>query len=344
MFRLSQDIVVRCALGFLALLPAACGGSQQTLPTSPAIAPDQTGSTASSTKVTVVIKLPARGVKSSSSRRRPLFVSPSIASVTVSVSATGVPTVSVTSNVVCTTAIPPVCTVTATVLAPVQKQDTFTVTAYDGPNATGNVLSRGSTVIPVPAGAAIAIPVVLQGVVASIVAVSVANGNPPTGSAATSSVSVSAADADGNVIVGQYETPVNLQLFENDSEGLLSFQKGGAIKNTATVASSTVPAALYLKAKTDTSTPNDASIVASLANAPFVPGNVDPPLRTVGEITTTCAATSPICVFYPSGTAQIVTDAVNNGAAESSSVDNWDVPYVFSGTPQDPVARARSGA
>ncbi len=335
MFRPFSSIAFRCAIGLAGLSLFGCGGSQQSLPS--AVRPIQPNESAAFSKVTLVIKIPRRAATSSASRRQPLFISPSIASVTVSVSATGSPATSVTSNVVCSTAVPPVCTVTATILAPVQKQDTFTVTAYDGPNATGNVLSQGSVVYPVNAGQATQIPVVLQGAVESIVAVSVANPNPLTGSAGSSSVSVSAADADGNVIVGQYQNPVSLQLFENDPDGLFSFVQGGSPKTTATVASSTAPATLYLRAKTDSTTPDDATIVATLANTPYVPGtSAYPPLSSLGEVTTACPATSPQCVFYPTGLNLLATQVPAQGGGTSSTVNTWNSTFVFPGTSQDP--------
>jgi len=328
MFRALSSLAVRCAVGLVALVLTACGGSQQSLP--PSALPSGGGnySGAAFSRVTVIIKLPRKTVAGASVRRRPLFISPSIASVIVTVSAAGSPTAPVTSNVVCTTAVPPSCTVTAAILAPVEKQDTFTIVAYDGPNGTGNVLSQGSIVYPVAAGQALQIPIVLQGTVVSIVAVNVTNANPVTGSSATSNVTVTAADADGNVIAGQYQAPLSLQLFENDSEGLFSFVSGGLPQTTSTVTGSANAASVYLKAKPDLTTPDDATIIATLPNAPFVPGTspVPPPLSSLAEITTTCPASSPTCVFYPNAYQILATFSILN---------HWDFPNVFPATPQD---------
>lgn len=326
---------VLCVLGLAASLLDACGSSRQALP-SPVLPPAGGGGTlATSSPVTIVIKLPYRKAQPSASRRRPQYVSPSIASVKVSVTATGSPATSVTSNVVCNNATPPACTVSATILAPVQKSDTFGVTTYDGPNATGNVLSQGSTVYAVPAGQAVRIPIVLEGTVAAVVAVTVANRNLPTGSAGSTTASITATDADGNVIAGSYQTPITLQLFENDSEGLFSFAQSGPILATTTVASSTVPATVYLKAKMDLTTPDDATVVATLAHAPFVPGtSSSPPLASLGEISTTCPTSSPVCVFYPSGYDILATTIPQSGT--TGSINHWDAPSVIPGTAQDP--------
>ncbi len=334
MFRALSSLAIRCAVGLVALVLTACGGSQQSLPPS-ALPSGGNYSGAAFSRVTVVIKLPPKTVVGASVRRRPLFVSPSIASVIVTVLAAGSPTAPVTSNVVCTTAVPPSCTVTATILAPVEKQDKFTIVAYDGPNGTGNVLSQGSIVYPVAAGQALQIPIVLQGTVASIVAVNVTNANPVTGSSATSNVTVTAADADNNVIAGQYQAPVSLQLFENDSEGLFSFVSGGLPQTTSTVTGSANAASVYLKAKPDLTTPDDATIIATLPNAPFVPGTspIPPPLSSLAEITTTCPASSPTCVFYPNAYQILATYTTTTPTVSNLNV--WDRPNVFPATPQD---------
>jgi len=345
--RRNRSVLSRCAVGLVALVLTACGGSQQSL--LPSAAPPKSGGSnanAAFARVTVIIKLPRKAVANTALRRRPLFVSPSIASATVTVSATGSPTAKATSNVVCSTATPPSCTVTATILAPVQNYDTFTVVAYDRPNGAGNVLSQGSTVYPVSAGQNLQVPIVLQGIVASILAVNVANATPLTGTSATSTVLVSAADADGNVIAGQYlpstpgQPPVTLQLYENDGEGLFSFAGGGTITATATLTSSTVPATVYLRAKADVSTPDDVTIIATLPNAPFVPGTSAIPATSIlGEITTQCPPASPFCVFYPTGyelaaTQQRSNDPTINPAVLASAIDNWDQNGI-PGTPQD---------
>jgi len=337
--RPNRSVIARCAVGLVALVLTACGDSQQSL--LPSSAPPKSGGSnanAAFARVTVTVKLPRKAVENTALRRRPLFVSPSIGSATVTVSATGSPTAKATSNVVCSTATPPSCTVTATILAPVQNYDTFTVVAYDRPNGAGNVLSQGSTVYPVSAGQNLQVPIVLQGIVASILAVSVANAAPLTGTSATSTVLVSAADADGNVIAGQYlpstpgQPPVTLQLYENDGEGLFSFAGGGTITATATLTSSTVPATVYLRAKADVSTPDDATIIATLPNAPFVPGTSAIPATSIlGEITTQCPPASPFCVFYPTG---YQFAATQQPSPSSPAIDNWD-QNAIPGTPQD---------
>jgi hypothetical protein len=84
--------------------------------------------------------------------------------------------------------------------------NTFVINLYDGPNGTGSVVSTGSFPETIVAGAANSFPVTFNGVPA---AVSV-QANPPMltgGTAATSTLTVTAYDADRNIITGTAYSP-----------------------------------------------------------------------------------------------------------------------------------------
>ena len=89
--------------------------------------------------------------------------------------------------------------------------DTFIIKAYDLTNAQGAVLSQAQVSQKIVAGKANTVSAVLQGVVASI-ELGLTNQSPVAGVAATSSVTVTAIDPDGSVIVGpgNYDRVIHL--------------------------------------------------------------------------------------------------------------------------------------
>ena len=103
--------------------------------------------------------------------------------------------------------------------------DTFVVSTYDGPSATGNKLSTATVTQTVTAGASNTISITLNGVVASVV-LAVQGTPPPEGTAVTVGVSVMANDASGNTIVGpgNYASPIQLTDTDPSSTTSLSTQ------------------------------------------------------------------------------------------------------------------------
>lgn len=103
--------------------------------------------------------------------------------------------------------------------------DSFDVKTYDAPSGGGNELGHGSTTANVD-GAPQTIPVTLNGVVKKIV-ISVSSANPaPCSSQSGSSlpVTVTAYDADGNIITapGNYDNPITLIDTETSGTSSLS--------------------------------------------------------------------------------------------------------------------------
>ncbi len=318
MFRLmTRCRAVAIAIVTGALATSGCSGGGSVAPSVPkpfaSVAPPSTVPASSGrVAVTVVISIPQ--ATKSSLARRPAFVSPGIKSATVVVTKDTMSSTA-TGNVSCTPATPAVCTISVDVLAPAPGTDTFSVTAFDQLDGTGNTLSQGSISYPIAAGAKTTVPVVLTGMAASILSVNITNAAPTTGDAATSTVSVTAADASGNAIVGPYLNTLSLQLFENDPETLFSFTNDGSIVTTpAAFKSSTDTAKVYLNAKTngDVATPDDATLVASIAGSEYTANGPMPSSTQIGEITTACPASSGLCLYYPTGVMFMAAVASNS--------------------------------
>jgi hypothetical protein len=171
------------ASGVLAISIAACGGGggSKVAPAGPAptAEPTGTGTLSFSLKGGAGVQSVAIALKGQST-----------ALATVSVAAAG--------------------TATASVSAPAGLQ-TFVVTAFDGPNATGKLLSTVSVPETVAASSSRAVPLALSGAVASVAVVLGAT-SIQVGTAAQVAVNVEAFDANNNQIVGPgtFSTPVTL--------------------------------------------------------------------------------------------------------------------------------------
>ena len=111
--------------------------------------------------------------------------------------------------------------------------DVFLIKAYDQLDAQGAVLSQAQVSQKIVAGKANTVSAVLNGVVASI-ALALSNPSPIAGTAATSSLTVTAKDADGNVIVGpgDYDQAIHLSdsdAFATSLSGALVIAPGSAL-------------------------------------------------------------------------------------------------------------------
>ncbi len=173
-----------------ALLPllVACGGRAQLTPP-PAVPREGSPPTVA---VHFTIALPAR--TGAAARRDPRYVSASTKSATVMVTPAGgvraAPVLIACTSTACSGQVP----------APVGT-DTFAVSLYDAPNATGKLLSTGSAVQTVVLDAANVVSVTFDGVVAGL-RLGLSQASTTRCFATTIGVAVSALDADGNTIVG----------------------------------------------------------------------------------------------------------------------------------------------
>jgi hypothetical protein len=197
---------IRALIFALAMSAATgCGGSSSGAP------PSATQQLAT-VNFTVVLPQPA----ANAARRSPRYVSAATQSASIIMTpnggSAGAPTV-----VNCTT----VCS--AQIQAAVGS-DTFAVTLFAGQNATGAPLSTGTLTQTIVLNQANAITVTLDGIVASL-AVSLSPNSLPSGTAATSNVTVNALDAAGDIIIapGVYAnasgTPITVTLTNSDDLG-----------------------------------------------------------------------------------------------------------------------------
>jgi hypothetical protein len=152
--------------------------------------------------------------KTKGGRITPKYVSPSTQSLQILTDGTNPVVVNLTRwylNCPQNPAVPGAYICTASLNVPAGNH-VFTVTTYDLPGATGNVLSTNSTgtVVVKPTGPT-TVSIVLEGVV-QYVALVLTTTNPAVGTASAIGLTVSLGDADHNFIVGPapYEHPVTL--------------------------------------------------------------------------------------------------------------------------------------
>jgi hypothetical protein len=194
----------RVALVAATFALAACGGAggSHALPRTAAGA------------VQVALTLPA---VTASMQRRARYIAPSVRSGSFSVNA-GTPQVSelTAGSPGCVTTTSGL-TCTVTLLAP-PGSDTFAVALYDGANATGALLGSGTAHVTIAAGTTPTVGITIGGVVASIM-LALGNTVPVAGTPASIPLSVTALDADGNIIVADpFATPITLS--DSDTSGI----------------------------------------------------------------------------------------------------------------------------
>lgn len=180
---------------------SACGGHSSMVPPS-----SPSGSSLSgNAKATLTVTIPAKSAASSA--RRPAYISSSTQSITLgySIGTTQYPvqTLNVTpGSPGCTTASGiTTCTLTFGATA---GNITYTVSAYDGTNGSGNLLASAQSAMTVTAGKDNAFNITLDGVPASLGVVITGGdgqGNIPAGTPADLGITISAYDADYNLIV-----------------------------------------------------------------------------------------------------------------------------------------------
>jgi hypothetical protein len=212
-----------------ALMLSACSGGGSSPSASPlgALQPTVAPSTAPSSPANLVAtsfvfgRLPA----TSSTTRRPNYVTANVASVTIALDLVNGsappagPATSVTTNLLlaacpCTVAGPAVPAGT----------DEFTLTAYDAQNGGGHVISTASPTLTIVSTHANSNTITLNGVPASI-SITTPSGTAGTAFAATA-FSVTVKDADGNTIMGGYAQPVTLS--DSDTSGATTLATSGS--------------------------------------------------------------------------------------------------------------------
>ncbi len=292
-----------------------------------------------------VVRVPAPATATGSAMRSQ-YISPSTQSLAVTVG--GEPTVVANltpSSPNCVPASGPnplTCTVTVT--APVGT-DTFTVTMYDGLNASGNVLSKGSVTANVVANQTTPVNVVTGGTVCSI-QVTLGNPAPPQGTSATIPVTVTVRDAAGNVIIapGSYSAPIALQDSDATYTSLsttsvtspgqsvtLAYNGGPLTTATISASSAGIPATKITNAtlKPTGSAPAIAAIAVSVANASLTPRV---PSSTALTVTARDAAGNIISGTYPATVTLSTTNAALSFNPKTVTASGQPVTVSYSGS------------
>jgi streptogramin lyase len=233
---LRSILVTAAGASALALTACGGGGGGATAPTiAQPVTPTviHTSSPISGATAQVVFHIDAPTIATASTARRPAFVSPSTASVTIALQgqATPLATVNITpSSPGCaTTSSGTQCSIT--VAAPVGT-DTFVVTTWSGAGGSGSQLSSATTVATVVQNATNTVSMTLGGVVASAT-VLLGTTSVAVGTASSIAVNVVAYDAGGNIIIGpgNYTTPITVT--DSDASGATSLAIVGQSSGTS---------------------------------------------------------------------------------------------------------------
>jgi streptogramin lyase len=165
-------------------------------------------------------------------------------------------------------------TCTLSVDAPVGR-DTFLLTLYDAPGATGNVLSTKMLAQTIALNAANTIALALDGVVASI-AISPGAATLPAGATATVPLAVNALDAQANIIVGSGNyvdvngsaLTINLAAAQQQPAVTTPYTAGAAAFSAASVTNPAAPVTIAYDGKALLSTQFTATVTGGVAIAP----------------------------------------------------------------------------
>jgi hypothetical protein len=208
------------------LLVTACsgGGGGSTPGVVHATAAPATGQGAQAlVATTFVFAAPAT---TSASTRSPKYVTANIASIKIALNTVngGAPPAGVTASVTTNIALASCpCTVSGPAVPP--GNDTFTLTAYDAQNGGGNVVSTATPTLTILADQPNNNTITLNGVPASFT-ISPPSGTAGTAFASATAFSVTVKDADGNTIMGIYESPVTLA--DGDTSGATTLATSGS--------------------------------------------------------------------------------------------------------------------
>lgn len=231
------------ALAFCALVACSGGGG-----TAPGSSPQATLSNGR-----LVLAIPLKSTDSRGKSRD--FLSPSVASAAISITGIAEPVVAdltATSSQCTTSGATRTCSIA---IAAPTGADTFTVTLYAGAGATGAILGTGTATQQIAPDAPFSVAIGVNGTVATIQLI-VARKQFAAGAAATTAITVNALDAGGNVIEGEYASPIAIT--DSDTSGTFTV-------SPATVGSSSTVVTLSYSGGT---TATSATISATGMNVP----------------------------------------------------------------------------
>jgi virginiamycin B lyase len=228
-------------IAFLLAAAAACagGGGGKTSPSNPVI-----GALNKTESVGLTIVVPNASSTAAKNGAKPNYIAPGTQSVAVEVytvnGATPSPTIAPTIEQISATA--PGCTTvstglscTFTVPVPISQSVVLEILSYTSTDGSGTPIAQGF-LGPINTTVAITTPlgVSLGGVISSIVASPAALQPPANGTTQTLSITVTAKDANGNVIIppGNYPTPIALSV-ASDPNGAISFSPNPIVSPAA---------------------------------------------------------------------------------------------------------------
>ena len=212
-------------IAFASALFAGCGGGHgATLPAAPLAAP---GSASSAGSVSIVIAIPS--ATTASAKRLPQYLPANVTSMQVVISQGATQyssqTIKLTAGSPGWTSAPPV-TCSATLPVPIGN-DTFALTSYD---MASNAISHALVTRAIAQGVN-SLPVTLNGIVQQLAILPGAPDNSiyegATSKGITQTGSVTALDADGNTILGIFDSPINIT-----ADGTLFAVAGGQVTIT----------------------------------------------------------------------------------------------------------------
>jgi len=231
----------RALAGFVLIALTACGGGGGGSTPAPSTlgggtAPTSSPAPAGSGTLSFSIAIPA-STGPAASNRAPKYVSPSTASVSVTLA--GQTTPLATANLGATApgcaVVPNGVSCTVTVIAPAGS-NTFVITTYNGTNGTGQQLSTARIAATVTQSTTTQVALTLNGVVATT-AVILGATTVPVGTPASIAVTVNAYDQNGNLIVGpgSFSSPITLTLTDASGATSLSTTTVGAPGTSVTL-------------------------------------------------------------------------------------------------------------
>jgi len=330
---MSRHVVTLSALALVLL--AGCSGGGSSNPGAPLPQPTPTSvGQGSSRSITFTISF--NKSQSNAHQRRLKYISPNTGSIGVAVN--GGP--ATYSAVNCNGGS---CNASVTVIAPVNQTDTFTVTAWTGPSGPNNggvLLSEGSASTYITAGGTIVIPITLGGEVASIASLNLTNTSYTSGTSGSATLTVTARDPSGAVIVGCYAQPIPVRIFENDSLTAFSFSSQGVLTKGSLLgsgstqdgcsANGTSLTLYYSGSATGPSFPADAIVAADTPTSEFFNftwGQVndfglyyngpDDTTTVLTELQTACPGGGVPCAYYQPALAPFLATLTGVGGAAS---------------------------
>lgn len=209
--------------------------------------------------------------------------------------------------------------------------DVFTVSTYDSPTIYGSVISTGSVTAQIAAGVANTINISTGGVVAQIYA-SIDNPCALMGHSGTFPINAIAADADNNIIIGNYDMPLTVTNADTTGSTALNETAINGSSDLAKLAltynGASTPSGGVTITATSPYSPNVNASVSAL-----VPGTTSTPCLTVTPSMLVLAGSSAPAASVTAATVDAASPGPYTGVIDST-------PYSFYGQPTFTVSQS----